>query len=162
MHGLSQYCWQWSNYYVMWNCTVILSGKEMPFKVDTGIEVTVISDDLWESLGMSTISQIKELTPWCPGMLVVLEKSGSVCICVDFRPHKDNVLWEVHPLPKVDVTLSQLVEVTIFSKLNKLDNCCFWQISLDETSHHLTTFITAYGWLCFNEHGISSALSKLN
>lgn len=29
-----------------WNCTVLLNNHEVPFKVDTGAEVTVISEDL--------------------------------------------------------------------------------------------------------------------
>lgn len=66
------------------HCNSKINGKEMSFKVVTGTEVTDISDGLWESLEMNAISQVKELTPWCAGMLVVLEKSGSVCICVDF------------------------------------------------------------------------------
>ena len=39
----------------MWNCTVLLNDHEVPFKVDTGAEVTVISEDQWKSLGMSEV-----------------------------------------------------------------------------------------------------------
>ena len=38
-----------------WNCTVLVNGHEVPFKVDTGAEITVISEDLWTSLGMSEL-----------------------------------------------------------------------------------------------------------
>ena len=267
-----------------WNCTVLLNDHEVPFKVDTGAEVTVISEDSWKSLGLSemkpptkklhgpdrqplkvrgeihatlsyrgcqciqpvfivkhlqhnllglpaiqalqiltqvhavstpipeqypglfkglgtfkgssyeiklkpeakpfalftprnvplplrkkvqeelvrmetmgVISRVEEPTPWCAGMVVVPKKSGSVRICVDFRPLNDNVLREVHPLPKVDMTLAQLAGATVFSKLDA--NCGFWQIPLDETSRHLTTFITPFGRYCFNKlpFGISSA-----
>ena len=51
-------------------------------------------------------------------MVVVPKKSGSVRICVDFRPLNDNVLHEVHPLPKVDKTLAQLAGVTVFGKFD--------------------------------------------
>ena len=268
----------------MWNCTVQLNDHEVPFKVDTGAEVTVISEDQWKSLGMSevkppsktlhgpdnkpldvrgelhttlsyrgrqcsqqvfivkhlqhnllglpaiqalnilaqvqavstpipeqypalftglgtfkgssyeiklkpnakpcalftprnvplplrkkvqeeltrmeslgVISRVEEPTPWCAGMVVVPKKSGSVRICVDFRPLNDNVLREVHPLPKVDETLAQLAGATVFSKLDA--NCGFWQIPLEESSRHLTTFITPFGRYCFNKlpFGISSA-----
>ena len=267
-----------------WNCTALLNNQEVPFKVDTGAEVTVISEDSWKSLGLSeakpptkklhgpdrqplkvrgelhatlsyrgrqciqpvfvvkhlqhnllglpaiqalqvlsqvqavrtpiadqypglftglgtlkgssyeiklkpeakpfalftprnvplplrkkvqvelvrmetmgVISRVEEPTPWCAGMVVVPKKSGSVRICVDFRPLNDNVLREVHPLPKVDVTLAQLAGATVFSKLDA--NCGFWQIPLNETSRHLTTFITPFGRYCFNKlpFGISSA-----
>ena len=39
----------------MWSCTVLLNDHEVPFKVDTGAEVTVISEDWWKSLGMSKV-----------------------------------------------------------------------------------------------------------
>ena len=39
----------------MWNCTVQLNDDEVPFKVDTGAKVTVISEDQWKSLGMSEV-----------------------------------------------------------------------------------------------------------
>ena len=268
----------------MWNCTFLLNDHEVPFKVDTGAEVTVISEDQWKSLGMSevkppskklhgpdnkllnvrgkihatlsyrgrqctqpvfivkhlqhsllglpaiqalnilaqvqavstpipeqypalftglgtfkgssyeiqlkpnakpcalftprnvplplrkkvqeeltrmeslgVISRVDEPTPWCAGMVVVPKKSGSVRICVDFRPLNDNVLREVHPLPKVAETLAQLAGATVFSKLDA--NCGFWQIPLDESSRHLTTFIMPFGRYCFNKlpFGISSA-----
>ena len=99
---------------------------------------------------------MEEPTPWCAGMVVVPKKSGSVRICVDFRPLNDNVLCEQHPLPKVDETLAQLAGATVFSKLDA--NCGFWQIPLEESSWHLTTFITPFGRYCFNKlpFGISS------
>ena len=252
----------------MWNCTVQLSDHEVPFKVDTGAEVTKISEDQWKSLGMSevkppsktlhgpdnkpldvrgelhttlsyrgrqcsqpvfivkhlqhnllglqaiqalnilaqvqavstpipeqypalftglgtfkgssyeiklkpnakpcalftprnvllplwkkvreeltrmeslgVISRVEEPTKWCAGMVVVPKKSGSVRICFDFRPLNDNVLCEVHPLPKVDETLARLAGATVFSKFDA--NCGFWQIPLEESlgisprlSHH--------------------------
>jgi len=37
---------------------------------------------------------------------------------VDMKPLNENVLHEVHPMPKVYTTLSQLKVVTVFSKLN--------------------------------------------
>ena len=108
-----------------------------------------------ESLGV--ILRMEEPTPWCAGMVVVPKKSGSVRICVDFRLLNDNVLREVHPLPKVDETLAQLAGGTVFSKLDA--NCWYWQIPLEESSRHLTTFITPFGRYCFNKlpFGISSA-----
>ena len=39
----------------MWNCMVLVNGHEVPFKVDTGAEGTVISEDLWTSLGKSEV-----------------------------------------------------------------------------------------------------------
>ena len=42
---------------------------------------------------------------------------------VDLKALNDNVLCEVHPIPKVDETLAQLAGATIFSKLDA--NCGF-------------------------------------
>ena len=60
-------------------------------------------------------------------------------------------------MPKVDTTLAQLVGAKVFSKLDA--NSGFWQIPLAKQSRLLTTFITPYGWFCFNKlpFGISSA-----
>ena len=109
-----------------------------------------------ESVGV--ISRVEEPTPWCAGMVVVPKKSGSVRICMDFRPLNDNALCEVQPLPKVDETLAELAEATVISKLNA--NCGFWQIPLEESSRHLTTFIMPFRHNCFNKmpFGNSSVL----
>lgn len=82
-------------------------------------------------------------------MVVVSKKSGAVRICVDFQSLNDNVLSEVHPLPKLDETLAQMAGATVFSKLDA--KCGFWQIPLVVKSRSLTTFITPFGRYCFNK-----------
>ena len=91
------------------------------------------------------------------GMVVVPKKGGALRVCVDLKPLNENVLREVHPLPKVDDILAQLSGAKIFSKLDA--NSGFWQIPLAKKSRLLTTFITHYGRYCFNKmpFGISSA-----
>ena len=108
-----------------------------------------------ESIGV--ISRVDEPTPWCAGMVVVPKKDGKIRICVDLKPLNENVLREVHPLPKVDETLAQLSGAKVFSKLDA--NSGFWQIPLAKDSRLLTTFITPFGRYCFNKmpFGISSA-----
>ena len=77
----------------------------------------------------------------------------------------ENVLREVHPLPKVDEILAQLSGATVFSKVDA--NSGFWQIPFAEKSQLLTTFITPFrcttfitpfGRYCFQKmpFGISS------
>ena len=63
----------------------------------------------------------------------------------------------VHPLPKVDDTLSQLAGATVFTKLDA--NIGFWQVKLDERSKDLTTYITPFGRFQFNKmpFGIANA-----
>ena len=108
-----------------------------------------------ESLGV--ISKVEEPTEWCAGMVVVPKKSGSVCICVNFRQLNESVLREIHPLPTVDETLAHMSGARVFSKLDA--NCGFWQIPLAENSRHLTVFITPFGRYHFNKlpFDISSA-----
>ena len=90
-------------------------------------------------------------------MVVVPKKSGAVHICVDFQPLNDNILREVHPLPKVDENLAQLAGAQVYCKLDA--KCGFWQIPLSQQSRMLTTFITSFGRFVFNKlpFGISSA-----
>ena len=109
-----------------------------------------------ESLGV--ISKVDEPTPWNAGIVAVPKRNGSIRICVDLRMLNENVLREVHPLPKIDDLLAQLSGATVFSKLDA--NSGFWQISLEKESRSLTTFITPMGRYCFNKlpFGITSAL----
>ena len=116
-----------------------------------------VKEELNRMEQMGVISKVDQPTQWCAGMVVVPKKEGAIRICVDLKPLNENVLREVHPLPKVDDTLAQLSGATIFSKLDA--NSGFWQIPLAKESKLLTTFITPFGRYCFNKmpFGISSA-----
>ena len=89
------------------------------------------------------ISKVSEPTPWSAGMVVVKKPSGKIRVCVDLKPLNENVLREVHPLPKVDSTLAQLAGAKLFTKLDT--NRGFWQVPLSEESRPLTTFLTPIG-----------------
>ena len=116
-----------------------------------------VEQELTRMESMGVISRVDEPTPWCAGMVVVPKKSGSIHICVDLKPLNESVLREVHPLPKVDETLAQLMGAKVFSKLDA--NSGFWQIPLSEPSRLLTTFIAPICRYCFNKlpFGIFSA-----
>ena len=73
----------------------------IPLKKKVQVEL-----DKMEKMGV--ISKVNEPTQWCAGMVLVLKKSGEVRICVDLKALNNNVLREVHPIPKVDETLAQL------------------------------------------------------
>ena len=110
---------------------VQLKPDAKPFALFTPRNVPIplcqkVKEELSRMESLGVISPVEEPTPWCTGMVVVPKKSGDVRICVDFRPLNENVLREVHPLPKVDETLACLAGATIFSKLDA--NCGFWQI----------------------------------
>ena len=100
-----------------------------------------------EKLGV--ISRVEEPIQWCAGMVVVPKPSSSIRICVDLKPLNKSVMREVHPLPKVDITLAQLTGAKLFTKLDT--NSGFWQVLLAKESRLLTTFITPYGRFCFNK-----------
>ena len=76
-------------------------------------------------------------------MVVFPKKSEKVRICVDFKALNDNVLREVHLIPKVDETLAPLAGATVFSKLDV--NSGFWQVPLSKESRLLTTFVLPAG-----------------
>ena len=116
-----------------------------------------VKKELSRMQSMGVISRVDKPTAWCAGMVVVPKKNGSVRICVDLKMLNENVLREIHPLPKFDETLALLSGATCFSKLNA--NSGFWQIPLSDDSHLLTTFLTPYGRFCFNKlpFGVSCA-----
>ena len=107
-----------------------------------------------EKLGV--ISPVDEPTQWCAAMVIVPKPSGSIRICVDLKPLNESVMCEIHPLPKVDITLAQLTGAKWFTKLDT--NSGFWQVPLAKESRLLTT-LTPYGRFCFNKlpFGIASA-----
>ena len=115
-----------------------------------------VEEELKRMESMGVISKVDEPTPWCAGMVVVPKKNGRVRICVDLKPLNENVLREVHPLPRVDETLARLSGAKVFSKLDA--NSGFCQIPLAKSSQLLTTFITPSGRYKFNKlpFGISS------
>ena len=144
------------------NYVIQLKPDAKPFALHTPHNVpiplrTKVQAELSCMQSLGVISPVEEPTEWCAGMVVVPKPSSALRICVDYRQLNESVLREVHPLPKVDVTLAQLAGATIFSKLDA--NCGFWQIPLSEESHNLTTFITPFGRYAFNKlpFGISSA-----
>ena len=116
-----------------------------------------VKEELERMQKLGVIQKVSEPTPWCSGMVPVPKRSGKVRICVDLKPLNQNVLREIHPIPKVDDILAQLSGAKIFSKLDA--NSGFWQIPLTEKSKLLTTFVTPWGRYCFNKlpFGISSA-----
>ena len=79
-------------------------------------------------------------------MLVESKKNEKIRICVDFTQQfcvPSNLM-----LFSVDETLAKLTEAKYFPKLDA--NSGFLQISLDEESTLLATFITLIGRFCFN------------
>ena len=133
---------------------VQLKANAQPFALNTPRNIPLalrpkVQAESEHMEGLGVISCVSEPIPWCAAMVVVPKPSGAVRICVDMKPLNENVLREVHPMPKVDTTLAQLTGATVFSKLDA--NSGFWQIPLAKESRLLTTSIIPYGRFCFNK-----------
>ncbi len=92
-----------------------------------------VKEELLRMKKLGVISEIKEPTQWCAGMVVVPKPSGACRIFVDLKPLNVNVRREAHPIPKVEETLAQLAGAKIFSKIDA--NSGFWQIPLAENQN---------------------------
>ena len=90
-------------------------------------------------------------------MIAVPKKSGAIRISIDLKQLNQCVIREVHPMSKVDNTLTKLSGAKYFRKLDA--NSGFWQIPLSQKSQLLTTFIMPFEQFCFNKlpFGIASA-----
>ena len=64
-----------------------------------------------ERLGV--IPRVNKPTEWCTAMVVIPKPSGSIRNCVDLKPLNESVMQEIHPLPKVDITLAQLTGLLV-------------------------------------------------
>ena len=78
-------------------------------------------------------------TEWFAGIVPILKPNWSVHVFVNLTRLKKGVQHEVHPIPYVDVNLAKLGDSKIFSKLDT--NSGFWQITLDDKSKLLATFV---------------------
>ena len=106
-----------------------LKSNAQPFSLFTPRNVPIplrekVKQELLRMEHLGVISRVTEPTPWCAAMVVVPKPSGSVRICIDFRPLNESVMREVHPMPTIDVTLAQLNGAKDFSKLDT--NSGFW------------------------------------
>lgn len=92
---------------------------------------------------MGVIEKIESPTEWCAPCIVVPKRNNSIRVCIDFTKLNKAITREYHPLPTTDETLSQMGAARHFSKLDA--NSGYWQMRLDKSAQHLTTFITPFG-----------------
>ena len=122
-----------------------LQPDTQPFALNTSRHVPLplrlaVKEELNRMQQLGVISPVDSPTDWCAGMVVVPKPGGKVRICVDLTKLNESVKRKKHPLPTVELTLSQISGAKVFSKLDA--NAGFWQIPLAEESKQLTTFIT--------------------
>ncbi|XP_064622558.1 uncharacterized protein LOC135484804 [Lineus longissimus] len=141
--------------------TIKLKDGAEPYAISAARRIAIplltrTKTELERMANIGVVSEVREPTDWCAGMVVVPKSNGSVRICVDLTKLNESVCRERHQMPSVDYTLAQLKGAKVFSKLDA--NSGFWQIPLDPESRKLTTFMTPWGRYCFNRlpYGISS------
>ena len=141
-----------------------LADNATPYSLCTpcGVPVPLIAKvdaTLGKMESQGVIRRIDELTEWCAGMFVVPKSNGDVHVCGDFKKLNHSIQRERHILPSVEHLLANIVNATIFSKLDANSGYRFHQIPSDEASQCLTTFITPSGRHCYRHltFGISSA-----
>ena len=108
-----------------------LKDNAVPFSLCVPRRVPIalipkVQSELQRMEQKGVISQVKEPTDWCAGMVAVPKAGIKVRICVDLTKLNQNVRRERLMLPSVEQTLAQLGEATVFSKLDP--NSGFWQI----------------------------------
>lgn len=108
-------------------------------------------------VNMGVIAKVEEPTDWVAPIVPVIKPSGAVRICVDLTELNKNIRRPKIMLPDVEETLGSIGRSVIFSKLDAQSG--FWQVKLDPSTAHLTTFITPFGRYYFKRlpFGISSA-----
>ena len=137
----------------------MLCKHNICFKLDTGAEVTTISQETYQQLGTTPLNkpskvlygagnQPLDVMGQFPGILSHKELHSQQTIFV-IKNLKTNVV--------VDEILAQLAGARVFSKLDA--NMGFWQIPLSPECRSLTTFITPFGRFHFNKlpFGVSCA-----
>jgi len=72
------------------------------------------------------VSEVKQPSDWCVGMVVVPKRNSKILLCVDYIKLNVWVKREKHPLPHVDQVLGQLCGAKYFSKLDAKSG--FWKI----------------------------------
>lgn len=96
------------------------------------------------------ISEVKEPTEWCAGLVPVPKASDPTKfrLCVDHVQLNKAIIRERIILPTVEDNMAKFAGAQIFSKLDCRDS--FWQVKLHPESRLLTTFLTPWKRYAFN------------
>jgi len=134
--------------------TIELLPHAQPFRVNTARSVpthlrkaanTLVSDLLKK--GVIVKVSISRPTDWCsPGFFVPKPDGKSVRLVTDFTKLNKHVKRPVHPFPSTNQILQQIPVPASAKYYAKLDaKHGYFQMSLEETSSFLTTFLLASG-----------------
>lgn len=112
--------------------------RKIPFSLQGPVE-----RKLQELMDEDIIEQVSGPTPWVSPIVCAPKKNGDIRLCVDMRRANAAVIRERHPMPTIDDVLHEMTGSNVFSKLDLAQS--FHQIELDESSRHITTFVTHKG-----------------
>lgn len=84
-------------------------------------------------------------SPWASRIVLVCNRDGSTCFCVDYRKVNNVTRKDAYPLPQVDDTLAG---AKWFSTPNLTIG--YWQVEVEPRDHEKTVFCTPDGLLKFS------------
>jgi len=102
-----------------------------------------ISEELKNLEHQGIIEKVEGATLWVSPLVVIPNKNGGVCLCVDIRMPNKAIRREKNPSPTVDDLIHNLNGATVFSKLDL--RASYHQIPLVVKSRYITTFATHKG-----------------
>ena len=82
-------------------------------------------------------------SPYAAGIVMALEKDGTLRLCIDYRLLNKITIKDKFPLPRIDDTIDALYGARYFSTLDRLSG--YWQIEINEADKHKTAFIYELG-----------------
>jgi len=119
-----------------------------------------VNEKLDDLLKSGIIEKVDRPSKWISAMVVEPKRNGDIRICVDMRQVNKAIVREKHPMPTIDEILLKVAGSVKFSCLDIAQS--FHQVEIEESSRHLTTFITSKGLFRYRRllFGISCAPEK--
>lgn len=108
--------------------------------------IAQVKEELERMEALGVIKRVDEPTDWCHPIVVVPTSNNKVRLCLYLTKLSAQVGRQLRVMETVEDMLARTEGATVFTKLDA--NSGFWQVPLDEGSHHITTFITPFGRYC--------------
>ena len=119
----------------------------------------MIKEELDKQVAAGVIESVIEATDWVHPLLVVPKPNGGIRLCVDLQKLNQYAKCPYYPTRSPSEVVSNIAPSSkFFTTLNAVKG--YWQVSLEEESQILTTFITPYGRFKFLQRapkGLSSS-----
>ena len=77
-------------------------------------------------------------SPYSSNVVLVREKDGSLCFCIDFRKLNSHTVKDAYNLPHVNDTIDTLIRSKYFSKLDLCSR--YWQVEIDKADKYKAAF----------------------